>query len=434
MTMQTTAERKPTRRRFVPQFSLRMLLGTITLFSVAAAVWWRWPIVQSSSGEMELLSLGEDPKEGYDIVKVQTVERKRFRHGLWGELIRHGTTEIISADTTQCLLLEEWQDGARHGRFARYYPSGEPREVGAYRVGKRSGDWTYFAPKWSVQGGSPASVVSHWDDGLATGKWEWQFADGKPLKTAEFRGGIIVAINGQPVTDHLAAQFGQEKNKDSVIADMASATNSSAFDRPSRQFTFQPSPVGPVSLENHCAGLAELWQIPVSFDPFSRVDLAVEEVEICGLAPPSAALVLALHEHGLAAVSRYGCLLITTEQIAKGPDPTGLEGLNIPVDGRIAEALNKNNAVLSWSTSLEEALSRCQKETGVEFDILSRQGSFGLAEQLRYPREPRKAFPYNLTLRDALGLALFQTRYRCTLRGDVVVVTPLPLDSWRTGL
>src|SRR5688572_6378681 len=124
------------RRRFLPQFSLRALLVVVTLSAIGTALWYRWPIE-------ETVDLAEDPLElvvGTRMKEFPSREVRTVRRAWGGELIRHGPTRQYNF---QGKLLSEtiWQENRKHGLSHTWRPDGTLRAEGMYFNDLKDGEW-----------------------------------------------------------------------------------------------------------------------------------------------------------------------------------------------------------------------------------------------------------------------------------------------------
>ena len=119
----STSTTKPSRRWFAPRFSLRMLILIVTAAAVGSAVWWRWPVTQTT-----VKKLGSR----------EFRETSTYHRGIWGNLIKHGVHRTTIDGELD--LEEHYGEGVRHGPYQK---AGYAPAKGQYAVGKRHGLWEF---------------------------------------------------------------------------------------------------------------------------------------------------------------------------------------------------------------------------------------------------------------------------------------------------
>jgi hypothetical protein len=378
------------KRRFLPRFSLRVLLLAVTAFAIGFPIWYRWPyeeeVIQKTSGDL-LSPPGE-------FRTITTWQRQwgggRKRHGTY-QSFRNGVLSSVGT----------WRDDQFHGPYRSYFIGTKTvAEEGNYVDGEMDGVWKSY----NDHDGSLRSSTT-WLRGKRVGPATMGAFRGNQVHALVLNEHIVVELDGQPIDDRLGKLLAEGKIEPPHIVKVLK------------------SPSGGVSSGLPITTVTEnLWrnhQVPVFVD-HRHVDpnlpVTCNALDI----PLSAALTVMMHEKNLACDVRYGCIWITSPSDTKNwHDPTGVAEIFPPADSLLATAWKEPVTVLASQLPLDQVLQSIAQPIEIAVDD-SRIKSSGQGDTRFAVTLSVQGIPF----KDALGLLLYQTRCRCKLEGETLVILP----------
>jgi len=367
------------------QFSLRLLLLAFTAFAVGFPIWYRWPYEET-----------EEQRDSAGTVQFKRITTWQRQWG--GQRLMHGEYRAISGDLT---TTSNFSRGRFHGPFTLRDKKGRFSTTGQYVDNMKEGRW--------IERSGKASTETDWLHDRLHGVAEITSHNGDKT-IATFDAGRLTNYNGQPVDDRPVAALARRSLDKQIAEELEKTTN----------IDFVETPLKDVAIY-----LSETQQIPIALDPIrienpdQPLTFALEGSHL------RSTLILLLAPHNLACDYRYGCLWITTAEDAKDwHDPTGVSEIMPPKDSALARAWN---------------------DTSTGFDVVQVPLSFVLADleqnlqinidttRIQFPTDrpvPREVmFHVTLAMKGVpfhhiLGRLLYQSRCRCRLEGETLVILP----------
>jgi hypothetical protein len=163
------------------------------------------------------------------------------------------------------------------------------------------------------------------------------------------------------------------------------------------------------ALPIHLTCTTSKFDAPITLD-MERIDLA-------------SVLLLIARSQGLHCDCRYGSVWITEDAVADWRDPTGVSTIQPPLGSHLASVWRAPVSLKTWEEPLDVVLKRALALYPIEVDT-----SALTASETSQPTPKNLASTgYNVVeqpLCDAVGIALYQARCRCELRGETLVVLP----------
>lgn len=341
------------------RYSLRALLIFFTLVCVGVWYWYRVPYgVEILHSEPKFLFY-EKP----DVVEAAK-EFRHYRRLLRGDSIREGTTEYFD-DQGRRIGRENWREGKLHGRSLRWYPSGNLREQGDYRLGAKTGVWELFDTSENLV------LRTLYDQNWRHGDAQW-FEDGNLIRTVRYDRGEVTQIDGRNVIDPMGRALREGRIDHEHIADLLGVPGA---DHPNIRLDEIAYFIGesykvPVYLDRRAIGQAKIRNAsPITLNA-DRIDAQLMLVMICD-------------PHGLAATYRFGMIWITTKESARNwVDQTGVSQLlNSPPRGATPDDFEKMRRLLNYPTSFDFVDTPAQE--AVQFLIDNYREPFDFDESVK---------------------------------------------------
>ncbi len=378
----------PTPRRLPLRFSLRVLLLAVTAFAIGFPIWYRWPYEEA------------EPWQGFSSVGPNSMYRVKTWQRQWGGgRLQHGEERIYIGDKLV--------------------------EVYTYRAGKRQGSFRRF--------NQPENYVSeegHYEQGLKQGAWRWLDPKGQELARTEYLTGKIVrAVYRDREGREQVIEFRNDAREPRIVA--GGRTLEDRLARLAREGRIDdvqlceslrlPISVvfGEARLKSPIMTLAECAEISLILDPH-HVNAERQADEKFHEIPFSAAMTVLTGTQDLACDYRYGHVWVTSAEDVKGwRDPTGVADLVPAVDSHLMSAWNAPIQVNAKEQPLADTLKFLAHQLAIELDV----------SQIEPGCDGKPSYPvtfsrYDIKLRHALGILLYQTRCRCKLEGETLVILP----------
>lgn len=493
MTTQVTSKKKPPLHWFAPRFSLRMLLLVVTVAAIGSAVWWRWPVMRTTTVR----------KDSYLYEETFTYHR-----GLWGNLIRHGVHRTTVDGEVK--LEEHYREGLLHGpqRISRR----ELLVTGEYFLGEKHGTWkyesrpepilhllpaTYDDPFGGPPIHKPASQtrtaaeiyrgVEHWNRGKRDGLFQWWNHSGKLSFSHEFKNDRLIAaqnspsggllaqrvaagvLNNQKLENALFAHIDLEYPKTplrEVIEDLRERIGLSFAMRWRRKTVVLPAPPEPA----HEPPLPTMNEIPFSDDwilvepedlraapqlvdmrprslarplplppVVTNIDVAPVSVSLKSV-PLLAGFDAILSPLELVLDYRYGVLcIVDTEGAEDWQDATGVMDLH-PPSGSLLESRLDSPAKPTCLEPLRDVLQNLAADQEIQVELRVPKnpivvphgemvGLFREVVMIRDDPSTAPKEPLPITLRQLLGLLLDQANLHCREERGVLIIEPLKQNA-----
>ncbi|MEN0111849.1 MAG: hypothetical protein AAF805_14105 [Planctomycetota bacterium] len=165
--------------------------GEAVLWTVAGEVYRRSRFVdgvptgtleeQGGDGKLRVLAVYEQGRRRTERVERHENGTLRLRERGLGPLTRQATSD--DAWRVRLATYETVGDGLRHGLREAWWPSGQPKLVARYRVGKAIGAARWWHPNGQI------ALRGDYDAGLADGRWAWWREDGSRAAACRFAAG-----------------------------------------------------------------------------------------------------------------------------------------------------------------------------------------------------------------------------------------------------
>jgi hypothetical protein len=379
----------PTPRRFLPRFSLRELLLAVTAFAIGFPIWYRWPYE-----EKELLGRGTSGAGPVTMRRVKTWQRQ------WGGgRLQHGEERVYLND--KLYEVSTYRVGKLHGRYRRFNSPENYVEVdGQYDQGVKNGAWRCFDPQGQefaqteYAAGKIVRAVHQDRDGK---EQVWEFRDNQ--------GTTKVVTHGIDSDDRLARRAAQGEIDDARVCESLRMP-----------ITVK---LHPGSLEYFASVMGDFAGTPAYLDPH-HVDPHLPMSGACHELPLSIALTAFTAPHGLACDYRYGAIWITSMEDANDwDDPTGVADIVPSADSPLAKAWNTAVPVAAVDQPLVDTLEFIAQTLAIEIDTSQLSSDASAAAPIH-----AKINLFRMPLRHSLGMLLYQTRCRCKLEGETLVILP----------
>jgi hypothetical protein len=379
----------PPSRRLPLRFSLRVLLLAVTAFAIGFPIWYRWPyeedVIQKPTGD-PLAAPGE-------FRTITTWQRN------WSApRKRHGTTRILRNGVTSSV--STYRDDVYHGPYQSFFIGTTIlAEEGNYQDGKKHGVWKTYNDTGLLRS------TTTWEADQLHGPATIGGIRGKNKIHLVFRNGEVVELNRQPVEDRLVVLAREGKIDSPLITEVI---------RSPAGVEYVGLPITTIT-----DSLSRNFQAPIivdrrHVDPQLRVDCNGCDI------PLGASLTVMAAEHDLACDVRYGCIWITTAEDAEHwHDPTGIAEIVPPADSLLAKSWNETVTIAAIEKPLAILLD--QKFERLAIDVDTSQIGPGTDEKPSYPVTTNLQ---GMKFRHALGILLYQTRCRCKLEGETLVILP----------
>jgi hypothetical protein len=387
MTDNSSTSARP--RPYRLQFSLRLLLLAFTAFAIGFPIWYRWPYEET---EEQRDSAGK-----LEFKRITTWQRQ------WGgQRLMHGEYRAISGDLTTTAT---FSGGEFHGPYALRDKKGRFSTTGQYVDNMKEGVW--------IETNGKASTTAHWLHDRLDGVAEITSQNGDKT-IATFDAGRLTNYNGQTVDDRPVAALAR-RSLDKQIAEELERTTT---------IDFVEMPLKDVAIY-----LSETHQIPIALDPIrienpdQPLSFALEGIHL------RSALILLLAPHNLACDYRYGSLWITTaDDVEDWHDSTGVSEIKPPKDSALARAWLDTGVIDAVEVPLAFVLADLEQKLLINID----------ATRIPFPTKqpmPREALLHvtlamkGVPFQHILGRLLYQTRCRCRLEGETLVILPPDTES-----
>jgi hypothetical protein len=364
-------------------------LLAVTAFAIGFPIWYRWPYEEEKIQEVSRSGKTE---------RVGTGQFTTWRREWGGGRTKHGRERQFTQG--KLISVTTFRNGKRTGPYAIHRPNGNVVYIGEYLDDQRVGTWRTFDDQGRETGTSEYRDDKMWrhrsvtPDGIER---LMEFGSGKaPTK-------IVVA--GMEQEDRLAKLVREGKIDDpQIAAEVGKVTN----------LTFVETP-----LKDAVDFMSQNHDIPIRIDPHHvRLDLPISE-EWRGI-PLSTALTLIGATNGVSCEYRYGSLWLTSSEDAKDwRDPTGVADIEPPTESPLARAWNEPVKLQTVETPLNMALQFMIQPLAISID----------ASKIPGPETGGVFIPVTtnlngVTFRHALAMLLYQTRCRCKLEGETLVILP----------
>lgn len=385
MNTASPAAPKARRRWPAPRFSLAAALVAMTLFAVGLWYWFRVP---------------------FEVVKVtKGRSESEWRLRTWGGTLLHG-----------------------------------PRQV--FRDGKRV-------------------KLKNYQAGVAHGRWEWRTYSGELFLSAEYERGSLLAIHPGPGCDKRLAELvvSEAIDNQTIRGELLKSTSVDFTGTPLKDAItiLQDTHGVPIGLDlqalrgemelppprtepqpSEIVKLSDELQLRLPLDPDAPDELISVELigsgnvsrkpsrkikridapVTCDLkgAPLIVAFGTILQPHGLVCDYRYGCLWITTPQLA-GNDRTGVDKLVPPADSNLATVWDTPSSIDYIETPIAEALSifSQQHNGSLQFDLSHLPPGFAA-------RQPVIVSLKGLPVKHCVGRLLNSVGCKARLDGEMIVI------------
>jgi hypothetical protein len=394
MTNASASPAAPAKRRFLPRFSLRVLLLAVTAFAIGFPIWYRWPYEEEAGVTWAKDAAGKDDHS-------QPPETRRVK--TWQR---------------------QWGGGRLQHGEERYYVRGKLREVQMFRDGVLQGPFQQFAKSKET-----VSYEGQFKDGKKDGAWRKSNPDGSERSREEYRDGRLVRTvsTDKQGVEHVIEMFGDGSTR-MIIGGVEFedrlqrlAAEGRIDDKGLRERLSRPVNIEFVNtpIRDAVFFLATEQGLPIVLDPHLPNPNEPTNGKWNDL-PLSIVLTAITGPSGHACDFRYGFLWVTTAEDAQDwHDPTGVGDLAPPKDSQLAKSLNEPVNVNAFNTPLAEVLASTVERLDIDVDT-SRLGP---------STETAPAHPVTLNLmrikfQHALGMLLYQTRCRCKLEGEKLVILP----------
>jgi hypothetical protein len=363
------------------RFSLRVLLLAVTVFAIGFPIWYRWPYEE------------EDPdaaKSNQNTKRVITWQRQwgggRLKHGpestyRKGELIHRAT----------------YKNGILHGPFEARMPRGV-RESGQYIDGKKGGEWRWVDKEGKLR------RSANWREDRLDGPFLMVDPKGRE-RHLTFERGRLVKAEGRNVEEQLSELLASGAIDQPRIAQALTSPTSLEFIdiqlRGATDFIAAQHEI-PAVLDPHCV------------DPNKPIDADWQGLELwCALA-------IIGSENDLGFAYRYGLLWITTAEDAKDwHDPTGVSDIVPPKDSSLAKAWSEPVSFDAIEKPLADVLAQIVERLDIRMDTSQIAAGSNGKQEFLVTKSLR-----GLEFRHVLGMLLYQTRCRCKLEGETLVILP----------
>ena len=400
------------RQRLVPRFSLAAALAALTLCAVGLWYWFRVPF--EVEHEVVRYGFADDP------FASGAIDGKLLAHvhRLWGgETVRHGLVTMFDLKGSK-RAEENFREGILHGEYRRWDADGHLRVEGWYDSGRPAGEWIWHSEfrKWDSPtpalsadpfGGPPSvtfpvyaygKVISHWEDGLPDGSWEWRDPAGKIYLQLEFENGRLVS--GQ-------TELLDECSRKLLEGQAFETTREAVLVLRPVSGDFRSTP-----LKDVCQMLRDATEAPLELDwrPLEENGINIDAPVTARVEnlPLAAALKPILATNNLATDYRFGTIWITPGKVGGNwRDSTAISQISPPAGSKLSGAWNAPATMQFIETPLESALQSLEKQYPIQFD-LSRLS----------PKETQVPVTVNITglsLKNSLGI-LFD---RYLMRGEL---------------
>jgi hypothetical protein len=387
----TASAISPARRSgFALRFSLRVLLIAFTAFAIGFPVWYRWPYT-----EEEPLYYVRNGKPAKSLpTKGRIVATWQRQWG--GGRAKHGP-EWVYADG-KLKSLSHYLRGQLDGPHERYNLRGAFQETGQHSAGQRTGIWSLFDARGQVV------LTETWQNGVLDGPCEMMRPIGPPVRFL-YEAGRILSVDGRRVSDRLHELVQQHRIDSPRIAkELVAPTD----------LEFVETPLGEA-----VSYLREKHEVPIVLDPRHADSKPPLTCQLKGI-PLATALEVIVAQANHACDYRYGCLWITSAEDAQDwRDPSGVTEIEPPKDSQLARSWDEPVVVRAIDQPMAAVLAKMAQPLAIEIDTRALDSSAD--GKTDYP------VTWNSTgqpFRHVLGLLLYQTRCRCELRGETLVILP----------
>lgn len=383
----------PAPRRLPLRFSLRVLLLAVTAFAVGFPIWYRWPYEEEQVSWAKDATGKDDHSRPPDARRVKTWQRQ------WGSgRLQHGEERYYIGG--KLVELTSYATGKLHGPSRRYdFQHGYVAEQRFYDRGVRVGVWKNLdgtgreRSRTEYQAGRFVRAVSTDRDGTEH-VIECREVEGKPR----------IVVGEMEIEDRLARLVDEGRIDETRIAEQL----------------MQPTVIEFVEtpLKDAADFLGTQHEIPIQLD-LHQVDRDLLITGIWDGVPLSTGLTLLGMKHGFACDYRYGCVWITSPDAAKERhDPTGVADIVPPKDSQLARSWNEPVKIHASNLPLAVVLEGEAQRLAINLDT-SR-----IAEGGGEALFPVTQHLSGVKFRHALGILLYQTRCRCKLEGETLVILP----------
>jgi hypothetical protein len=306
-----------------------------------------------------------------------------------------------------------WREGVQHGPTRTWHADGSPDTERSYLSGLRDGMWKFYGP-----GGAPAvgAYVQSWRREKPHGVWHFRDPGNQATRTFEFRDGVAIRANGQPIAVPLMTKWQAGKIDDLRIH--RSLTAETMFD-------FVEVPLADV-----VAFQEQIHRIPLRLnrrgieqhqgDTQRPITVSMRSI------PLSVALVAISQPLGWSLDYRFGT--ITIGPAVPDGDPTGVQEVRPPPNSALATAWNQPVSMDFANQPLATVIASLQAQTGVRFDV-SATAQVMPSKQPESRARPKLKLPAgvnfrDLSLRNSLGVLCEEYGLRLRQRGEVLVFEP----------
>jgi hypothetical protein len=364
--------------RLRPQFSLRLLLLSLTAFGIGFPIWYRWPYRETA-----ILNGGRSSR-------TTTWQRQ------WGGgRLEHGTQTLNGGKITQ---IYTYRHGKQHGPYVLKLGQTQV-ETGQYVDGNREGEWA--ATHTGKHG--PLTTRTTWRYNMFHGPCEFVSYSGIKM-LANFEAGRLIQLDGEAIDDHLIDVLASKDIDEGTAAEVLRNTELDVVEMP---------------LKDCLIFLADKHQIGFMLDPQLEAKYNLPITGTFRGIDLRSLLVLITVPNGLGCDYRYGSLWITTAEDAKQwHDPTGVSEIR-PQPGSILAGAWEAPAIAAVTTAeLADAVMQIAP-AGIEIDV-----SRVRATTPNVPAFPTVMNTNGLPFRHALGMLLYETNCRCRQEGEKLVILP----------
>jgi hypothetical protein len=392
----------PTRRRFIPRFSLAAALFAMTLCAVGLWYWYRVPFEVVHDRDPGATFRRRNDTEKYR--EVETVRRT------WDGTVRHGPRHIFLNE--KLFFIENYRDGVPHGKWEWLNGTGRAYITAEFRLGRLT---SFQASKECDQ--RLARLLA---EGVITDRslikvcfepTRLEFTK-TPLKDAIqiFKDRHNIEITCQGLRRPAGFLEGGPDRRSAVARKLVHLDSISETERlriiaeVQNRLQAQSGAVGPLRIIRQ-------WDLPITLREDAEVPLIV-------------ALGKMLQPHDLVCDYRYGMLWIAErEEAEKWTDPTGTYVMVPPANSKLAAAWEERRTWDFIQTPLADACDIIAQSNGVRFDLTRVPGP--------PPNRPRGHLPVTwngsgLQFKHSLGAILESVGCRARLDGETIVIEMQP--------
>src|SRR4029453_19078642 len=317
----------------------------------------------------------------------------------------------------------QWGGGRLQHGDERLYLGNKLVEVHTYKNGELHGPFRLYDENYVWKDGQ-------FVQGAKEGAWRWLNRSGQERSRTEYRAGKLVraASEDQHGNQHII-EIRDDQGKPRIVVDgleiedrLASlAAEGLIDDKRLREALRSPVDIefAETPLKAVVAFMGDIAEISLVLDPH-HVDADRPISGTFHELPFSIAMAVLTGPRESACDYRFGMFWVTSaEDVKNWHDPTGVADIVPHKDSQLARSWNEPVVVRATEQPLGVVLAKIAQPLAIEIDT---DGLVPLANG-------KTAYPVTWIsrgqqFRHALGLLLYQSRCRCELRGEVLVILP----------